>query len=507
MAFMDRFAPNGQTWRDYVGCVPPARSSEGKLIGQWGECVMSSIIFEYTDGSAPATGEVFDYAQECGYGDYMDILSEAEGWMTQEMKEAQGDPHAFMRHLTPYGTTWKAYCEKCKPKICEKTGFVNGAWGQCITAAVIFEHQNPNWSQLPAYMDDGPAGQVLMFFDSCGHGEFMDALYSTEGATHQAVDANSKLPVFEEQYQDPGGSTPATHVNEDPPEMTGVKRALLIGCNYPGTKAQLNGCINDVNTWKGVLTEVYGFEEKNCLVLTDDQSDKRLQPTCKNMKNAMRWLAEGAKPGDVLFLSFSGHGTQRRCTDGSEADGKDEALCPTDYATGGFVMDNEIFDLVCTPLESGVKLTIILDCCHSGTAVDLSFTWEGGSWAEVGGTKYVAGDIQMFSGCQDEQCSMDVSIAGRAQGAMTMCMTQAIRENNEMEYPALLARLHEILKEKGYEQLPRLTSSQPFEADSKSFDLTQGAIPNMNEVLGSTGPPRKHGTREAAIELEELLFG
>lgn len=506
MAFMDRFAPNGQTWQDYVGCVPPSKSSEGKLIGQWGECVMSSIIFEYTDGGAAATGEVFDYAQECGYGDYMDILQEAEGWMKQEMQEAQSDEFAFMRHLTPYGITWKTYCEKCKP-ILDNDGFVTGAWGQCITAAVIFEHQNPNWGELPAYQADGPAGQVLMFFQACGHEEHLDALYMTETKTHEAVDERSKLPVFEEKYQDPGGNTPAQHIGEDPPEMTGVKRAVLIGCNYPGTKAELNGCINDVHTWKGVLTEIYGFEEKNCLALTDDQSDKRLQPTCKNMKNAMRWLAEGAKPGDVLFLSFSGHGTQRTCTDGSEEDGKDEALCPTDYRTGGFVMDNEIFDLVCTPLESGVKLTIILDCCHSGTAVDLSFTWEGEQWEEVGGTKYVAGDIQMFSGCQDEQCSMDVTISGRAQGAMTMCMTTAIRENTEMGYPDLLARLHEILKEKGYEQLPRLTSSQMFGADSKTFDLTQGAIPNMNEVLGSTGAARKHGTRQAATELEEFLFG
>merc|ERR1712039_100046 len=116
-----------------------------------------------------------------------------------------------------------------------------------------------------------------------------------------------------------------------------------------------------------------------------------------------------------LFLSFSGHGTQRQCMDGSEADGKDEALCPTDYATGGFVMDNEIFDLVCTPLESGVKLTIILDCCHSGTAVDLPFIWEpdSGRWEVESGVPHTAGDVQMFSGCEDDQCSMDVTRHGQ----------------------------------------------------------------------------------------------
>ena len=40
--------------------------------------------------------------------------------------------------------------------------------------------------------------------------------------------------------------------------------------------------------------------------------------------------------------------------------------------------------------------------------------------------------------------------------------TRAIRENPDWNYPDLLVRLHEILGEGGYEQKPRLTSSQQF---------------------------------------------
>merc|ERR1712032_973787 len=32
-------------------------------------------------------------------------------------------------------------------------------------------------------------------------------------------------------------------------EPTGRRRALLVGCNYPGQSAELNGCINDVLEW------------------------------------------------------------------------------------------------------------------------------------------------------------------------------------------------------------------------------------------------------------------
>jgi len=74
--FMERSAPNGQTWREYCGSVPPARNEEGtvvrnkegKLIGNWGECLNSAISFESTDGSYPAVSQVKEFCLWCGYG-------------------------------------------------------------------------------------------------------------------------------------------------------------------------------------------------------------------------------------------------------------------------------------------------------------------------------------------------------------------------------------------------------------------------------------------------------
>ena len=39
-----------------------------------------------------------------------------------------------------------------------------------------------------------------------------------------------------------------------------TKRALLVGCNYPGSNAELKGCVNDVFGMKEMIVDIYGFE-------------------------------------------------------------------------------------------------------------------------------------------------------------------------------------------------------------------------------------------------------
>lgn len=90
----------------------------------------------------------------------------------------------------------------------------------------------------------------------------------------------------------------------------------------------------------------------------------------------MQWLVAGAKPGDVLFFHFSGHGSQQRDDSGMEADGFNETICPCDYSRAGQIVDDEIWSNLVHPLPSGVRLTALMDCCHSGTGLDLPFTYD-----------------------------------------------------------------------------------------------------------------------------------
>lgn len=513
MAFLQLQGPSGQRWADYVAAAPPCADNGGRLVGPWGECMNGAVVFEFCNdwGAMPGFedgpgGQVISFCHQCGFGEVAHFIERAEEDMKSEIQAAQSDPFAFLMHRARNGMTWKEYISKLEPQV-DKNGFVNGGWGECLTAAVIFEHQNPNWSNLRAYQEKGPAGQVFEFLNHLGHQPYAEQLSRTEDASHRAFVSGGRLPVFDDEYQAFFGQHPAQVIGGPPPQPTGRKKALLIGCNYPGTKSALRGCINDAHSWKNLLMELYGFGELDMVMLTDEASTPSTKrPTLANIRSSMAWLAAGAQPGDILFLQFSGHGTQRKCRSGQEADGFDEALCPTDYAQAGLLIDNEIYDIVVQPLQSGVKLTIILDCCHSGTAVDLPFIW-GNGWEDESGAALTAGDVQMFSGCQDDQTSADVTQGGKSAGAMTMCMTKAIHENPNMRYPDLLARLHQILKEGGYKQRPRLTSSQRFDPSHKNFSLCDGAVPNMNPVLGVAGPPRHRPERPENASVVGALFG
>ncbi|ORZ30868.1 peptidase C14, caspase domain-containing protein, partial [Catenaria anguillulae PL171] len=155
----------------------------------------------------------------------------------------------------------------------------------------------------------------------------------------------------------------------------GRKKALFIGINYTGTKAELRGCINDVKNISSFLFQRYGFSPDNSIILTDDQTDRNRLPTKANMVSGMKWLVKDARPGDSLFLHFSGHGASVDDKDGDEIDGKDEVLVPLDYQQVGMLLDDDINQILVKALPEGVRLVCIFDCCHSGTMLDNPFTY------------------------------------------------------------------------------------------------------------------------------------
>jgi len=142
-----------------------------------------------------------------------------------------------------------------------------------------------------------------------------------------------------------------------------MKKALLVGNNYPGTKAELKGCINDVWIMREILTSVKGFDESDITILIDTD-DSYMQPTGENIRNEFSKLCENAEPGDYIMFHFSGHGTQVPCF--SEDDHKNECLVPTDM---NLISDDDLREIAdkCKP---GVNLTFVSDCCHSGGMLD-----------------------------------------------------------------------------------------------------------------------------------------
>jgi len=156
-----------------------------------------------------------------------------------------------------------------------------------------------------------------------------------------------------------------------PPQSQGRRRAVLIGINYEGQQGQLSGCHNDANNIKRYLIQDQGFQEKDMLILMDD--GRHHLPTKKNILEAFDRIVEYSKPGDVVFIHYSGHGGRVRDTSGDEADGYDETLIPVDFQRAGHILDDDLYKRLVTKMSKGVNVSVLMDCCHSGTALDLPY--------------------------------------------------------------------------------------------------------------------------------------
>mmetsp|Transcript_9759 Transcript_9759/g.23001 ORF Transcript_9759/g.23001 Transcript_9759/m.23001 type:complete len:349 (+) Transcript_9759:123-1169(+) len=159
-----------------------------------------------------------------------------------------------------------------------------------------------------------------------------------------------------------------------PHTATGVRRAVMIGINYVGQDGELRGCHNDVLNMKKYLMDVHGFEEENIVILMDDGVHD--EPTRENMIEAYQQIVDESEDGDAVFLHYSGHGTKLVDGSGDEEDGYDEALVPLDYDEAGMLLDDDLFEILIEPLAEGVHMVSLMDCCHSGTILDLPYIFK-----------------------------------------------------------------------------------------------------------------------------------
>ena len=225
---------------------------------------------------------------------------------------------------------------------------------------------------------------------------------------------------------------------------------------------------------------------------------------------------DGVRPGDYLFFHYSGHGGQQTDKDGDESDGKDETLVPLDYQTAGQITDDELHKLLVARLPHGAHMTVVCDCCHSGTILDLPYVYRttaDGSVkmdymkkakqimadATILGTKNVdmtqkveagkrmfsnfmsmlsapsesdgtkdaptglvqesnktGAEVYLITGCKDEQTSADAMINNCASGALTFGLLYVLNaREGQLSYEELLVETRACLEGK-YTQVPQL---------------------------------------------------
>jgi hypothetical protein len=238
----------------------------------------------------------------------------------------------------------------------------------------------------------------------------------------------------------------------------GGKKALLIGINYIGTENALKGCINDIENMRDVLKSEYGYTD---ITIITDMTE--MKPTRANIiKELLNLILSDATD---LYFHYSGHGSQVKDINGDEVDKMDECLVPIDYNVNGMILDDELKGLL-QCLNSDKKLTIVLDCCHSGSGVDLAYNVyeRAGKLSLLNDpnikTNNTRGKVLCISGCMDNQTSADSFEAGEYQGALTFSFIEAIKKFKKpaRTIESIYRCMRATLAQNHYTQIPCITA-------------------------------------------------
>lgn len=122
-----------------------------------------------------------------------------------------------------------------------------------------------------------------------------------------------------------------------------------------GDPMTLPSCENDAKAMRD-LAEAVGYDP---LLFINEEA------TTANFSAFMRSAALNLFAGDCLLVTFSGHGSQLpNSSDDEEPDLLDETLCFYDR----MLVDDE-FHALLGDLREGVRVHVVFDSCHSGTAL------------------------------------------------------------------------------------------------------------------------------------------
>lgn len=266
---------------------------------------------------------------------------------------------------------------------------------------------------------------------------------------------------------------PAPRPPAPPPVVPGLKRALFVGINYVWTPYELAGCINDAKDMqKQVQTFFPGC--KDTRLITDETP---MKPTKANILSSLDWLVSGLRAGEHVLFHYSGHGGLVRDKNGDEVSGMDSSLYALNGQTLESILDDDIRERLATKVPAGCKCFVVLDCCHSGTAVDLRCLWEATapdrlSYREDQKYPKTAGTVVFLSGCRDTQTAADtVSAEGRPCGALTMALLKTWQTyGRAIKFKYLLWDVRKYLRENGYTQIPQLSTGAFYDTNTV-FDL------------------------------------
>ncbi len=123
--------------------------------------------------------------------------------------------------------------------------------------------------------------------------------------------------------------------------------------HYAGWSGELAACEADADDMQ-VIASSSEFARSAVLKTRD--------ATRAHVISEIEKAAADLRPGDLFFLSYSGHGGQIPDRNGDEDDYADETWCLYD----GELIDDELYGLW-QKFQAGVRVVVLSDSCHSGS--------------------------------------------------------------------------------------------------------------------------------------------
>ena len=162
-----------------------------------------------------------------------------------------------------------------------------------------------------------------------------------------------------------------------------VCHALLIGIDkYLKNKLpdgsyyrDLSGCVRDINHVEQFLLTTLRVPRENIIKLTASSNGSskpaeppKVWPTYENMVAGFVELTKRAKPGDQVYIHYSGHGGRAlSLIRDYKPNGLDEAIVPTNIGNSEarYLRDIEMVKLLKTMTDQKLLVTAVFDSCHS----------------------------------------------------------------------------------------------------------------------------------------------
>lgn len=276
------------------------------------------------------------------------------------------------------------------------------------------------------------------------------------------------------------------------------QRALVIGIdNYdkpegytsasfnPRIIDALHGAKNDALSMYSIITSKFSFKASDTKLLLDQSASRAA------IMGGLDTLLRNSQPGDIAFLFFAGHGTEIRNSLSGERGKMDQAIIPADQWKEGVhdIRDKDLSDYFNRFVQKKVYLTVIFDCCNSGSISRGPNISErrarfapGENYDPKDARVFPAPEKQgdyflIFSACQrDERALEDTDYVGANHGAFTAAFSKALAQQSvDADALSIFTATSAIMKARGFSQEPIIGGSTERQSQTL-FGIKKGLL-------------------------------